>query len=518
MKPLPIGTQTFEKLIETNCVYVDKTPHILQLLNAPIGLFFLSRPRRFGKSLLLSTIKAIFQGRSELFEGLAIAQSGYGWPVHPVIHLDMSGSPMHSPADLDRYLVRELGLIAGEYGVELAEEGAPDRLVELIRELAQIGKVVILIDEYDKPILDHIETPAAVAMKDALADFYGVIKPNEEHTRFVLLTGVTKFSKVSVFSKLNNLDDLTMARDCADLLGYTQEELESNFQEHLAVAARDTGLRHEELLEQIQHWYNGYRFSKRDVKVYNPMSTMLMLKNRDFGGHWFQTGTPGFLLDVIALRDYDLRGIEELMVDEEAFSTFDVDDLRVEPLLFQTGYLTVTDYDPGSMLFTLGYPNFEVKNAFLRHLADRFSSVSKELAAGILNKMIAALKAKDLASFFELLRSFFAGIDYDLHLKHEKYYQTIFYLVFRMIGLQIDAEVKTSRGRADAVVQTDSEVFIFEFKLFDTKESALAQIRETGYHDKYSSLGKAIHLIGVEFNVEERNLGGWVEEVIPAKA
>ena len=516
MKLLPIGVQTFEDLITGDFVYVDKTRHIYDLLRPAKGLYFLSRPRRFGKSLLVTTLRAIFQGKRELFEGLAIAEAGYDWQVHPVIHFDLSGAIVNSSDDLRDCLNDQMDEIAEDYGVGLEKQKYDARFTELIRKLGAINRVAILIDEYDKPILDNIGEPERrQSIKDALSGFYGIIKANDRRLRFVLLTGVSKFSKVSVFSKLNNLTDLTMLEDCADMLGYTQTELERYFPEHLRSVAEHLGLDLPELLRRTEHWYNGYRFSPRDARVYNPVSTMSMLRHRRFSNFWFETGTPTFLLDVMESNDYDVRDAEELELDELAFSSYEVEDLEVEPLLFQTGYLTIRDYDPDTMLYTLGYPNFEVKNAFLQYLVDRFSSVRKEMAASFLNKMIKSLKATDLETFFDILRSFFANIDYDLRIAHEKYYQSIFYLVFSLIGLRIDAEVKTHRGRADVVIQTDDAVFVFEFKLYDSKESALAQIKEMEYALKYQATGKTIHLIGVEFCQEKRNIGDWVIESLP---
>ena len=515
MKHLPIGLQTFENLIRGDFLYVDKTAWIHRLIEPAQGMYFLSRPRRFGKTLLVTTLKAIFQGKRELFDGLAIADAPHDWAQHPVVHLDLSGKKVDTPDDLATYLRNQTDLIAADYGVELELESYEERFAELIRKLAAINPVAVLIDEYDKPILDNIgRTEQVVGIKDTLSAFYGIIKANDAHLRFVLLTGVTKFAKVSLFSKLNNLNDLSMVAESADMLGYTQAELEASFHEHLNAVADESGLTLAELLDRTAHWYNGYRFSSRNVRVYNPVSTMLMLQHREFKNYWFETGTPTFLLDVMERNDYDVRNVDQLEVQELAFSTFDVENLRVEPLLFQAGYLTIDAYDPETMLYRLGYPNFEVKNAFLQHLIDRFSSVRKEMAASFLNRMIRSLDDGDLDTFFDVLRSFFADIPYDLQIRNEKYYQSIFYLVFTLMGLRIDAEVRTHRGRADAVVETDSTVFIFEFKLYDTKESALAQIKERQYDLKYRGSGKTIHLVGAEFSEEERNVAEWVVETL----
>ena len=517
MKSLPIGIQTFEDLITGDFVYVDKTRHIREMLRPSKGLYFLSRPRRFGKSLLVTTLKAIFQGKRELFDGLAIAQADYDWPVHPVIHIDMGGQSICSPKDLAQYLSTQTALIAEDYGLALQEQGHQPRFAELLRKLAQTDKVVVLIDEYDKPILDNISRPQErTAIKDALSGFYGIIKANDAHLRFVLLTGVSRFSKVSVFSKLNNLTDLTMVADYSGMLGYTQAELESSFHAHLEAMREETGLERPALLEKTEHWYNGYRFSTRDVRVYNPVSVMLMLQNREFKTYWFETGTPSFLIDLLKTQRYGLTELEELYAQEEAFSSFEVERLEIEPLLVQTGYLTVKDYSPEDRVYSLSYPNYEVRSSFTRRLLGAYAEVSDTVTSSSMFKLTRAARSGDLDEFFEVLRVFFANIPYDLQLQHEKYYQSIFYLVFTLIGLRIDAEVKTHRGRIDAVLQTEGTVFIFEFKLFDTKENALAQIKEKQYSLKYQGSGKQIHLVGVEFDREHRNIGDWVTESLPA--
>lgn len=513
MKQLPIGIQTFEHLITGDFLYVDKTRHIYELIKPASARYFLSRPRRFGKSLLVTTLKAIFEGKRGLFDGLAIADMPYDWEVYPIIHLDLSGKKVDTADDLTTYLCNQINLIAAQYDIQLEWESYEERFAELIRKLATINRVAVLIDEYDKPILDNIgRTEQVREIKETLSAFYGIIKASDAHLRFVLLTGVSKFSKVSIFSKLNNLEDLTMDANYADMLGYTQTELKDYFQEYLKVVCRQFGLTMPALLEKIEHWYNGYRFSTRDTKVYNPISTMLMLKKLEFKSYWFETGTPTFLIDLIKSSRYHLSELEHLYTEEEAFSTFEVEHLEIEPLLVQTGYLTIKDYSPEDRIYTLSYPNYEVKSVFNRRLLSAYAEISDAVTSGSLFKLTRALKSGDPDEFFQVLRIFFANIPYDIQLKHEKYYQSIFYLIFSLIGLRIEAEVRTSSGRADAVVQTDSAIFIFEFKLFDTRESALAQIKEKQYYLKYKGTGKPICLIGVEFNKDERNIGGWTME------
>ena len=519
MKHLPLGIQTFENLITGGCVYVDKTGLIRELLRHPQGMYFLSRPRRFGKSLLLSTLKAIFEGKRELFDGLAIADSDYEWQEHPVIHIDMSGKVIENPDHLLVHLRNQMQRSARRYGIALEQESYEDRFAELIEKLSERNRVVILIDEYDKPILDNLTEPEPCrGIKDALSGFYGVIKPNDKYLRFVLLTGVTKFSKVSIFSKLNNLDDLTLDRDYADLLGYTGAEIEANFDEHLRAAGEEMGLPRAEFLEQIRHWYNGYRFSTRDLKVYNPISVMTMLKKREFADYWFETGTPTFLLNLLKEQRYELARIDGLRVPRRVFDAYEVDNLEAEPLLVQTGYLSIRDYSPADRVFTLSYPNYEVERAFSSHLLSAYSETSGATAGSSLFRLVEAVRDGDVDGFLRTLRVFFAAIPYDIQLEHEKYYQSVFYLVFSLLGHHIEAESRTADGRIDAVLATDSGVFVFEFKLYEPKEAALAQIKEKEYHLKYLGAEKPVHLIGVEFDRDKRNIGEWVVETLPAGA
>ena len=519
MKHLPLGVQTFENLITGGCIYVDKTGLIRELLRHPQGMYFLSRPRRFGKSLLLTTLKAIFEGKRELFEGLAIAGSDYEWQEHPVIHIDMSGKVIESKDDLLVHLRNQTEHTARLYGIALAQQSYEDRFAELIEKLSERNRVAILIDEYDKPILDNLTEPEPCRkIKEALSGFYGVIKPRDKYLRFVLLTGVTKFSKVSVFSKLNNLTDLSPERDFADLLGYTDAELTTCFAEYLEAAEKEMGLSAAEMLEMTRKWYNGYRFSTRDLCVYNPISVMTMLRRREFDDYWFETGTPTFLVDLLKKQRYALPEVENLHIPRGVFSAYEIDNLEIEPLLVQTGYLTIRDYSPERRMFTLSYPNFEVESAFKSRLLSAYSELPSAQANSRLFQLLEAVEAGDIGRFLGTLRAFFAGIPYDIQIEHEKYYQSVFYLVFSLLGHQIEAESRTADGRIDAVIQTETEVFVFEFKLYESKEAALAQIKEKEYHLKYLGAGKPVHLIGVEFDRDQRNIGEWEVETVPANA
>jgi hypothetical protein len=524
-KPLPIGAYTFRDIVEGGLLYIDKTRWIYDLVQHPKGLYFFSRPRRFGKSLLLSIFHEIFQGEKELFHGLWIYESDYQWPQHPVIHLDFSRERVYTAAELEEFISSYLEEIAEENGIELAPAPYQRRFHRLIRQLAKSGKkVVILIDEYDKPLLDNIENlPEAIAIRERLKAFYTVIKAMDAHIRFVFLTGVSKFSKVGVFSGLNNLNDITMHPGYAALLGLTEEELKSHLIDYIAAFAAEEGMTTDEMMARIRHWYNGFRFAAGDVNVYNPFSTLLLLEQKRFANFWFDTGTPSFLINLIRNKGYDIENVEMLNVPETVFSTYEIESLNVVPLLFQTGYLTIKDYDKTKQLYRLYYPNYEVENAFLNVLLKSFNNTQNELVEQHLWDLVEALKANKLDDFFATLAIFFAQVPYPIQLKDEKYYQTIFYLIFKLLGLKIDAEVVTNQGRIDAVVELTDHIYLFEFKLDGTAEEALAQIKTNRYYERYQSSAKQILLVGANFSTEKRRVDGWTsgkptdDAIVPAR-
>jgi len=512
MKPLPIGIQTFRDLIEGNYLYIDKTRRIYELIKNTKGAYFLSRPRRFGKSLTLSTLEEIFKGNKELFQGLWIYNSEYKWKKHPVIRFDFSKQKANDPEGLIRFIHSELELIGKKYNVSLTAKDYYTQFQELIIALSKEEKVVILIDEYDKPIIDHLEdTKLALEMREVMKGFFTVLKDNDEYTRFLLLTGVSKFSKAGVFSNLNQLIDITLDDAYSDIIGITEEELTQYFPEYISELAKKENKTDEETLDTIRAWYNGYRFSPEGVSVYNPFSTLLLFEKRRFEHHWFETGTPEFLVKLIIKNNYDIM---EIPFKTEAinFSSYEVDDLSLTPLLLQTGYLTIKDYNAEDRVYTLNYPNFEVKKAFLNYFIHKFRK--KDLSGSLLIKLTDAFYAEDLERSFQILREIFTGIEYDLHIPQEKYYQTLFYLTFTLLGFKIQTEVKTNLGRVDAVVESKS-IYIFEFKFNGTKEEALAQIKTKKYYEKYLNKGKDIYLIGVEF--KDRNVGEYVVETISVK-
>jgi hypothetical protein len=373
---------------------------------------------------------------------------------------------------------------------------------------------VILVDEYDKPLLDNLNNPERDAIKEALKGFFEAIKASDQYIRFILLTGVTKFAKISVFSGLNNLLDISMDMRYAEILGITQTELEHYFGAYIEQLAASYNLEQADLLEKIRIWYNGYRFSSKESYVYNPFSVLLLFTQQQFKAYWFETGTPTFLIDLIKQNRVSFHKLyEDVKISERSFSTYRIDKLEPLPLLFQTGYLTIKDvhgiYD---RRYSLNYPNYEVKQAFLLSVLDEFSDMQVG-SEDYLYEMVECFRASDMDGVFEYLEVFFANVPYELHIKNEKYYQTIFYSIFQLIGLRIEAEVKTNKGRIDAVVETDERIYIFEFKLFGTAEEALAQIKDNDYAQKYLKRGKEILLIGVGFDQESRNISEWLVEM-----
>lgn len=512
LKLLPVGIPTFRDVIAGGYLYVDKTELIYELIRNPKGIYFLARPRRFGKSMLVSTLLEIFSGNRELFRELWLYESPYAWESHPVIHLDFNIYSGRSAQELENNLRYFLQKTAAEHEVVLPTASLTIQFAELIYTLANKyqKQVVILVDEYDRPLIDCLtNVEEAKRIRDFLKGFYRVLKSSDAYLRFIFLTGISKFSKVGIFSDLNNLQDLSMDDRFAALPGITQRELEAAFQPYLPAFAQKKGITVAELLEQIRFWYNGFRFTKAPVSLYNPYSLVCVLESQDFRNYWFESGTPSFLVNLIREQQYDLADLKAREVGELAFSTYEIDNLAILPLLYQTGYLTIKHYDEQKRLFELYYPNREVEDAFLAYVLDSFSRLDGGLSEGYLWRLIGALQEGDLPNFFETLTVFFARIPYTLQVKREKYYQTIFYLIFTLIGLRVQAEVTTSRGRIDAVVEVEKAIYLFEFKLNGSAENALAQIRSNAYYEHCQQQGKPLQLIGANFSTRKRGISEW---------
>ena len=336
----------------------------------------------------------------------------------------------------------------------------------------------------------------------------------DEYVRFVLLTGISRFSKVGVFSGLNHLNDLTMDNQYAAMLGITQGEIENYFHDQLQLFSEGREETAASLQEKMKHWYNGFCFSRHCQPVYNPFSLLLLFQKREFQNYWFESGSPAFLIKLIKSRNYNPEQLDQLNVSQLAFSTYDIENLEIIPLLFQTGYLTIKGYNPDNRRYHLSYPNFEVESAFLTHLLGAFGEIEKTTAVSYLDQLIVALQTAVWSQFFHVFNSFLATINYELHIKQEKYYQTIFYLIFKLIGVEIGAEVHTNQGRIDAVIEMETAVYIFEFKLNGSAKAALQQIKTKSYFTRYQATGKTVHLIGANFKMDDREVAEWMAEIM----
>jgi len=512
-RKLPIGIQTFRKMREDDYYYVDKTPLALRLIEEG-SHFFLSRPRRFGKSLFLDMLGELFAGSEALFQGL-YAQERWDWStVYPVIRISFAEGVLHDRVSLDRRIRAILLENAERLGIRCRDpDDIPTCFGELIRgaHAATGQRVVVLIDEYDKPILDNI-TDAGIAreMRDGLRNLYSVIKGQDAHIRFAFLTGVSKFSKVSLFSGLNNLNDITVDAPYSSICGYTEADVDTVFAPELEGLDR----------EQIREWYNGYNWTGE--AVYNPFDLLLLFDKRQFRPYWFETGTPTFLVDVLTERQAWLPELGQLESSADILSTFDVDDMPTEALMFQAGYLTIaeTHHRFGEYWYQLCYPNQEVYQSLINSLLRRWTQDGQPMM-GNKRQLGELLIANDFAGMQTLFTAFFASIPSDWYRKnpiaqYEGYYASVFYAYFAALGLDITLEDASNHGRLDMAVRFNQQIYLLEFKVVElTPEGkALQQIKDKGYADKYRAEGLPIHLIGVEFSREQRSVVGFAVESV----
>ena len=511
LRKFPIGIQSFEKLRNDEFLYVDKSADVYRM--ATYGrAYFLGRPRRFGKSLLLSTLEAYFLGKKHLFKGLAIEQWEKDWTVYPVLHMDLNAEKYDRPEALYGILNDYVAQWERIYGSEDSETTLPLRFKGVIRRAyEQTGKqVVVLVDEYDKPMLQAIGNDAlGDEYRNMLKAFYGVLKSADPYLRFVFLTGVTKFGQVSVFSDLNQLKDISMDERYATICGITDEEMEVNFRPDMERLAKKMNVAYEDIRDRMRRTYDGYHFCQNSEGVYNPFSVLNALDSQEFSYYWFATGTPTFLVELLKGSDYDLRDLEGVEVTANQFADYRAKVEDPVPVIYQSGYLTVKKYDERFQMYKLGFPNEEVKYGFLSFLTPFYTNVTKEESVFYIGKFIRELESGDAEAFLTRLRAFFADFPYELNDKTERHYQVVFYLVFKLMGQFADVEVRSARGRADAVVKTSDYIYVFEFKLNGTVSDALRQIDEKGYLIPYTADGRKLVKVGVNFNAEERNLGDW---------
>ncbi len=510
LKKLPIGLQTFSKLIKKNCVYIDKTALIYELITQGECYFF-ARPRRFGKSLLVSTLAEIFAGNRELFAGLAIESLSYDWKKHPVVIISFSDLDCTTPENLIKSLKHYLQKIAYEYDITLNEKFSPGELLQtLIKKLAKQNPVALLIDEYDYAILKHVHEPTiAHEMREILKNFYAVIKGLDAYLVFVFLTGVSKFSKTSIFSGLNNLDDISLDTKYSTLLGYTKNEIITQFESYLIEAAHHNEYSMEQLLNEITIWYDGYQFSNQvTTKIYNPFSILLFLSKKDFSNYWFKTGTPTFLINLLKIKNYPIQDFDHTKATNSELSQFEVDAIDLKTLLFQTGYLTIKSYNNDTHNYTLGFPNKECIDSLAEHIIHSMTTLQSSQLKDIVFLLHKAFEHNTLEQIIPILINLFALIPYTIQINKEKYYQTIFYLVLKMIGAEIIVEDTTNIGRIDATLQTQATLFIIEFKIDDTAINALQQIKTKKYYQKYNNFNKKIVLVGIAFDTTTKNVSG----------
>ncbi len=501
MKKIPTATSSFKNIIEEGYLYIDKTQSIYSLVTND-DYYFLSRPRRFGKSLLISTLEQLFLGNKELFKGLWIHSSNYDWPKHPVITLDFSALRNESAEKLEQSLASRIDLKAHELNIDVSPfSDSGDKLEWLVKKLAEKNKVVILIDEYDYPVLNTINNlELAQANLKVMSSFFTVIKALNRFIRTVVITGVSQFSKANVFSGLNNLNDISLDPIAATLLGYTEQEITTYFSSYIKELAAIKNRPAEEIQKDMRIWYNGYRFSKITDKVYNPFSVHFLFKKNEFANYWFKSGIPTFLVNLLAKENFSLKDIEQSEFSINTLESFALDKLPLVATLFQTGFLTIQDYNEKKRSYTLNFPNFEVKESFTLYLFSAFSKANLADIERLIPTLQEALKYTDMEKFCITLQALFAHIPYQIHINQEAYYHSLFQLLVVMLGYETQSELTTNKGRIDVVIITKNHIYIFEIKLKGTPEAALKQIQKRGYAERFALYGKKITLVGIAFN------------------
>ena len=505
--------QSFESIRQNNFLYVDKTKHIYNLANSN-RYYFLSRPRRFGKSLFLSTLKAYFLGKKELFKGLYIETVEKDWTEYPVIYLDLNSGIYTTEEELYRVLNYPMQRLEQKYSIDVKEPSLSVRLKNIVlTAFEQTGKqVVILVDEYDKPLLQTIDNEELHdKFKTILKGVYSILKECDEYIRFGMLTGVTKFSKISLFSDLNNLMDISLDENYTDICGITEEEIKANFKEHLQAFAEKENTTKEDILSQLKAMYDGYHFSKNtDVDIYNPFSLINSLTRREFENYWFQTGTPTFLIKLLKENDYDLKDFSEGKID--AVDLTSKESMLNAPiaLFYQSGYLTIKDYDRDFSSYVLGYPNREVEQSFLDFLLPKYINTEENMSTSFLIAFARDLRAGRIEDFLTKLKVFFAKTPYDLIKDTENHYQTVVFIICKLLGYYSEAEYKIVNGRIDMVIKTKDYIYVFEFKFDKSAKEALEQIDSKDYPLAFQQDERKLYKIGVNFSSQTKNIDEYI--------
>lgn len=515
-KLYPIGVQSFVKLREEGYIYVDKTEYIEKLIKGG-NYYFLSRPRRFGKSLLLSTIEAFYNGRKDLFEGLAISRIEHDWQPHPVLHIALNAYEYNKPESLLNKFDYDFRHWEQLYGAEKQSETHSDRFRHIIEQAyAMTGRrVVILIDEYDKPLLDTAnDTQLQDIYRSQLKSIYGNLKTCDQYIEFAMLTGVSRFGKLSIFSDLNNLHDISLDNEYSAICGMTLEEIKENFKWGVQELADENGISVDETYSLLKENYDGYHFSPSSTDMYNPFSLLNALKTRQIGSYWFSTGTPTFLVNMIRRMGIDLRDLEHLDISLNDLMDASFDLSNTVPVMYQSGYLTIKDYDPRFKTVTLDYPNREVEQGFLDGLMKIFTAGRNGRTEFDVRKFVLDVEAGHVDDFMTRLRALFSGYHYDqMDLGNlELHYRNVIYLTMKLMGFYTEAEMQTASGRIDLMVKTSDYLYLFEFKINGSAEAAMDQINDRDYLLPFRADGRQIIKIGANFDDSIRSISAWLIE------
>lgn len=510
----PIGQQYFQRIREDGAVYVDKTMYIDRIAHGSSEYLFLARPRRFGKSLFLSTLKCFYEGRRELFKGLAVDSMDWGWEKYPVLHLDLNGNEYSGQGELDSALANYFRKWEKEYDVEVSDDNINVRFRNIIEGAHRHTgrRVVILVDEYDKPLVGNINRKEMFGhYRGRLQSLYSNFKNCGEHIQLVFLTGVSRFSKLSIFSGLNNLLDITFLDEYADICGITQEELSKYFRAGIETMAIRYRKDYDGMLADLKHNYDGYRFSERGSDIYNPWSILNAFNANRIVNFWNQTGIPTLIGEILRKRNVDLKKyLTETVCSYNQLNGLTLDTVDPLAMLYQTGYLTIKGFDPNYDRYTLGIPNREVKEGLMDMLLPFYADLRHEDAEAYVWRYVDLLDAGDAEGFMRELRSFFAGITYELKMDDENNFQNAFYIFTSLLGLKVKAEDRTSDGRIDLEIETSGYIYLIELKYGGTPEEALRQIESKGYGVKFGTDPRRLIRIGANFDPETRRIGGWV--------
>ena len=510
-KLYPIGIQNFESLRKDGYFYVDKTALVYELANTG-RYYFLSRPRRFGKSLLLSTLQAYFEGKKELFTGLAMERLEQNWTKYPVLHLDLNARKYDAESSLLHELNKHLEEWESKYNSPYSDRAPEERFYKVIQRAYEMTgqRVVVLVDEYDKPMLQAIGDPVLQeSYRNTLKPFYGVLKSLDGYIRFAFLTGVTKFGKVSVFSDLNNLNDISMDRQYVALCGMTESEIHTDFEDELHGLSTTLGLSYEDVCHELKARYDGYHFTYQVEGIYNPFSLLNTFYKMEFGSYWFETGTPSYLVELLKRDHYDLYRMSEEETDADVLNSIDSTSKNPIPVIYQSGYLTIKGYNKDFGIYRLGFPNKEVEEGFIKYLLPFYANVEVGNSSFQIMKFVTEVESGDYDSFFHRLQSFFADTPYELVRDLELHYQNVLFIVFKLVGFYVKADYHTSEGRIDLVLQTDRFVYIMEFKFDGTADEALRQIEEKHYALPFVHDPRRLFKIGVNFSSKTRNIDEW---------